>query len=418
MPRYSKHEFQIGEWWLSQRDGSPAWYATFYDAAAKHTRRISLGTDNFEEAQQKLLERYLEQNRPQNAPTETVALADIVLDYYKKHGQNARSAGSIKISCAYWVDFFGEESIAAATKPQRLEAFVKHLKGLGHATAYIQRILGVGKAALQRAWRQGEIASVPFIPSIKVDYGAPRGRPLKVVELARLLTEASDHLRLLLMILIGTAARPEAALELTGDQIDFDAGLLDLNPPGRAQTKKFRPVVKLPRALAVALKNAPAGTLVTYHGHPVKKINKAWRALREDAELDEAVNPYSIRHTVARWMRQHGVPAWEVAAQLGHKSRDYRTTELYAAFDPAYLSNAVNAIDKLFDELRASFAPVDKVFFKPVQKQDTDSILKFGAGEAIRTPDPNLGKDGLLSFMRSFHHCRSEIPSGFVFPLL
>ena len=31
MPRYTKHRFQIGEWWLSQRSGSPAWYATFYD---------------------------------------------------------------------------------------------------------------------------------------------------------------------------------------------------------------------------------------------------------------------------------------------------------------------------------------------------------------------------------------------------
>jgi hypothetical protein len=55
-----------------------------------------------------------------------------------------------------------------------------------------------------------------------------------------------------------------------------------------------------------------------------------------------------------------------IAAQLGHKSLDYRTTELYAAFDPAYLSNAVGAIDKLFDELRASFAPVDEVLFRPV----------------------------------------------------
>jgi hypothetical protein len=57
--------------------------------------------------------------------------------------------------------------------------------------------------------------------------------------------------------------------------------------------------------------------------------------MRVAAELDEDVNPYSIRHTVARRMRQNGVPAWEVAAQLGHKSRDYRTTELDAGFDPA-----------------------------------------------------------------------------------
>jgi hypothetical protein len=114
--------------------------------------------------------------------------------------------------------------------------------------------------------------------------------------------------------------------------------------------------------------------------------------MREAAELDATVNPYSIRHTVARWMRQNGVPAWEVAAQLGHKSRDYRTAELYAAFDPVYLSNAVRAINLLFDELRASFAPVDEVFFKPHHSQHADFFRESGAGDAIRTRDPNLGK--------------------------
>ena len=95
MPRYTKHSFQVGEWWLSQRSGSPAWYATFYDAAAKRTRRISLGTDDFEQARERLLERYLEEHRPQNAPAEMVALADIVLDYYKAHGSEVRSASAV-----------------------------------------------------------------------------------------------------------------------------------------------------------------------------------------------------------------------------------------------------------------------------------------------------------------------------------
>ena len=157
MPRYSKHEFQVGEWWLSQRDGSPAWYATFYDAAAKRSRRISLGTDDFEQARQRLLERYLDEHRPQQAQAETVALADIVLDYYRKHGSEARSAVSVRISCAYWVEFFGDASIAEATKPSSMDAFIAHLTAQGHATAYVQRILGVGKAALRRAWQRGEI---------------------------------------------------------------------------------------------------------------------------------------------------------------------------------------------------------------------------------------------------------------------
>src|SRR3954469_14265530 len=55
MPRYTKHSFQVGEWWLSQRSGSPAWYATCYDAATQRTRRVSLGTDDFEQARQRLL---------------------------------------------------------------------------------------------------------------------------------------------------------------------------------------------------------------------------------------------------------------------------------------------------------------------------------------------------------------------------
>ena len=183
MPRYAKHEFQVGEWWLSQRSGSPAWYAACYDAEAQRTRRVSLGTDDFEQAQQRLVERYLEQHRPQNAPAETVALADILLNYYKTHGSQARSGGSVRTSCGYWVDFFGEASIAEATKPLRLEAFIAHLGAQEFSTAYIQRILGVGKAALQRAWRRGEIAGTPYIPSVKVDYGEPLGRPINSCQL-------------------------------------------------------------------------------------------------------------------------------------------------------------------------------------------------------------------------------------------
>jgi len=38
---------------------------------------------------------------------------------------------------------------------------------------------------------------------------------------------------------------------------------------------------------------------------------------------------------------------------MGHKSRDYRTTDLYAAFNPAYLQNAIRVIDLLFEKLRA-----------------------------------------------------------------
>ena len=255
----------------------------------------------------------------------------------------------------------------------------------------MQRIMGVGKAALHRSYRRGVIKSVPYIPSIKVNYGDPKGRALSSKEVALLLTHASDHMRLFIYIMIGTACRPEAAFDLTGAQLDFENRLIELNPHGRAQTKKIRPIVKMPENLAVILQNSPSDHLIKHKGKRVKSIRTAWRSLRAKCKLDDAVQPYSLRHTMARHMRKSGVSAWETAAQLGHKSREHRTTELYAPFDPDYLSAATVAIDSFFDSLLASYSPVPKPYFLPESPQITDSKEKIGAGEEIRTLDPHLG---------------------------
>jgi len=57
---------------------------------------------------------------------------------------------------------------------------------------------------------------------------------------------------------------------------------------------------------------------------------------------------------MARWLRTQNVPAFELSAQLGHKQLGASTTEIYAPFDPAYLSKSVKAIDAFFDELRVN----------------------------------------------------------------
>ena len=189
--------------------------------------------------------------------------------------------------------------------------------------------MGVGKAALHRSYRRGAIKAAPYIPSVKVNYGDPKGRALSSKEVALLLTHASDHMRLFIYIIIGTACRPEAAFDLTGAQLDFENRLIELNPHGRAQTKKIRPIVKMPESLALLLQNAPSDHLIKFRGKRVKCVRTAWRNLRAKCKLDDAVQPYSLRHTMARHMRKSGVSAWETAAQLGHKSREYRTTELY-----------------------------------------------------------------------------------------
>lgn len=117
-----------------------------------------------------------------------------------------------------------------------------------------------------------------------------------------------------ILLLIGTAARPQAVLELTYDQIDFKRNIIDLNPKGRAQTQKARAVVKLPKTLKPILlaeqKREGCKRIVSFHGLPVKSTKTAWGKLRTRAKLDTGVLPYSIRRAMARFLRMQGVPAW------------------------------------------------------------------------------------------------------------
>lgn len=204
-------------------------------------------------------------------------------------------------------------------------------------------------------WR-GEIAQVPYFELVKPPTPEPMGRHLEVSEVATLLRSTShQHIKMFLLMLAGTAARPQAVLELKYEQIDFERNIIDLNPIGRTQTQKTRAVVKLPQFLKpLLLVQRDLGLsdyIVQFNGEKVKSTKTAWGKLRNEARLDTKVLPYSIRRTMARFLRMQGVPAWEVAEQLGHRSTGYKITELYTAHSPDYLEKSVTAIDVFFEQV-------------------------------------------------------------------
>lgn len=160
---------------------------------------------------------------------------------------------------------------------------------------------------------------------------------------------------------LATAARLNALRDLTWEQIDWENALINLNSAGRTQTTKRRPVVKLPPFLAelygAAHFSGAIGPIATYDGRPVKSVRTAWRKARAKAGLDKDVQPYSLRHTAARWLRKDGVPIWEVAAQLGHSTARHEMTERYAAFSPDYLEKSATSLDRLRNEVRDTCPP-------------------------------------------------------------
>lgn len=290
---------------------------------------------------------------PQQQPQEA-SLDMVLVRYYQQHAHGLASAEVAKVALGYWSEFFGACTVSEVT-PARQREFVEWLRTGGkrsRSDGYIKRVLTVGKSALNRAYREGEIASVPFVlPGMD---GPPRDRVLSLADSAALwLATELPHERMMLALLYGTLARPEAALALRREFYDPERRLLTQNPPGRRQTKKHRPTVPVGDFLAPWLENAPPGPLVAWHGKPIASMKTTWRKLRKRAYLPEDVVPKTVRHTMATELRAANVPEAEIAGMLGHRAFGGKT-EVYAKYRPDYLGGAARAIDAYMGRVRAS----------------------------------------------------------------
>ena len=352
MGRYTKREHAAGKFWLDKRPNSPAWCICWMEG--RQLRRKSTGTDDLDAAIRELKAHYLAGDTPDVQDVTRVPIADIVQAYYLQHGQHLTSRKWLKYAIDHWVRFYGEsESVWSATRPARMERFIDDLRRRGLKPSSTNNVLTAGKAALGRSWRRGELTRQVHVPSVKVTKVQPKGRPLSVEECAAWLDASAPHFHTLLFICLATGSRPEAVKQLRWAQVDFDDGLLHLNPEEREQTSKRRPVVKMPPSLIAYLRQLPreSNFVVSYQGKPVNRYYTALGESRRRAGLDNRVNLYSPRHSVARWMRKERVPFEEVSGQLGHRVRGFAITEIYAAYSPDYQALATAAIEKLLQAI-------------------------------------------------------------------
>lgn len=141
-------------------------------------------------------------------------------------------------------------------------------------------------------------------------------------------------------------ARPTAILELTWDRVDFERGTVDLNPAGRRQTRKRRPVVPLNDIALSALREAYSARQSEYvierGAGPVKSVKKAFQAASERSGIH--VTPYTLRHTGAVWAAESGAVTMDELAQfLGHDDAT-TTSKHYARFSPDYLRKVADSV--------------------------------------------------------------------------
>lgn len=181
---------------------------------------------------------------------------------------------------------------------------------------------------------------------------APRDRHLTREEARALISHATmPHLRLFVILMLTTAARPGALLGLTWERCDFERDKIDLRDPEMTSPHKGRAVTPMNRTAKAALLDMRQGALspfvVEWAGNRVGSVKKGLAASARAAGLAD-VSPHVLRHTAAVHMAEDGVPMEEIAQYLGH--RDVAVTRrVYARFSPNHLRQAAQSLE--YDDL-------------------------------------------------------------------
>ena len=176
---------------------------------------------------------------------------------------------------------------------------------------------------------------------------APKDRWLTDAEIARLLTaEYAPHVKLAIRLMLETAGRVTAVLELTWDRVDLERKQIDLRLDASGP-RKGRAVVAINDGLVAALSQAKAMALTNYcvewAGKPVKRIKTGFKYAAKAAGV-VGVSPHVLRHTAGVHMAAGGVPMERISQFMGHTSV-HVTERVYARFAPDHLREAAAALD-------------------------------------------------------------------------
>ena len=334
-----------------------------------HTLERSTGESDVERAQEAFVTFLVDHGAGRRAGTRgphQTLIADALADYAREHAPHTASPERIAYAVDRLIEFWGASTVDAI-RPKTCKRY-RTARGVSDGT--VRRELGVLRAAVNHAVKEGRLTAAPFVWLPPSPPG--RDRWLTRAEAAALLNaarcEPAVRLYLPLFILIGlyTAARKGAILSLRWSQVDLVRGRIDFNAPGRRQTAKRRPVIPIPRRLAWFLRKAQERAASPYVIHrdrrrlgksktvdaarpfqldrgPVQDVKKGFAAACDRAGL-AGVSPHTLRHTAGTWLAQAGVSLWEIGGYLGHSYE--RTTELYGHHHPDYLKGARAALDR------------------------------------------------------------------------
>lgn len=314
-------------------------YVVMWNDADGQRRRFRLKANKFEEAKSEARHVILKET----APSRGITVSQI-WDAHREELGERRQAEKMGHMSKIVMDSFGHLTPSQITIADCRE-YIAARRAQGRKDGTIRTEMGALKTSFAWAKQAKLILDTPRMELPPVPQ--PRERYLSHSEVGRLLDAAGDpHIRLAMLLMVTTAGRSGALLELTWDRVDLSRRIIKLatNDIG---PRKGRATVPINDTLLAALIEAQAASLsrfvIELAGGRIGSIKTGFNAAVRRAK-SEHCTPHDLRRTAGRFMAEAGVPIEEIATYLGHTNPNV-TRATCAKFSPDYLRHAAGSLE-------------------------------------------------------------------------
>lgn len=279
----------------------------------------------------------------QDASKEARKTVQWLWDAYRADNAGKPATANMEHTGKAILPHFGE-LLPSEILPDTCRAYIARRRSQGRQDGTIWTELGHLRTVLTWSAKHRHIDHAPHVE--RPPKPKSKDRYLTRPEAMRLVGAADGHIKVAILLMLTTACRVGAALDLTWDRVDFERRQINLQLPDTT-TRKGRAVVPMNDTLLNVLQDARKAALtdnvVEWAGEPVASIKKGFRLAVARAGL-QGVTPHVLRHTAAVWMAAAGRPIPEIAQYLGHSNPSI-TFKVYARYQPDHLRQAAAALD-------------------------------------------------------------------------
>ena len=266
------------------------------------------------------------------------------MDWYKAHRKGLEQTEAVV--AAHLLPAFKARRVADLTAKELRAWQARLAKGRSKATC--NRILTVLKAALNRAWEDGQVSSRDAWMRVKPFKSAenPRVRFLEIDDCRRLQNASEPDFRDLVAGALTTGCRYGELCAMRVEDYHADAGTVTVRT-SKSGKPRHVPLTDEGRELFDRL-NAGKGrtenvfTLST--GEPWARYLqiRRMRDACQRASIEPAVSFHILRHTFASLLAQAGTPMKVIADALGHRSTAMAERH-YAHLQSSYVADTIRA---------------------------------------------------------------------------